>query len=225
MKLADILNEELSQDDQNRWASSPLYYTHSPELKKDIKRQQRRDSHKFVNAGSNAYVSKIDTPHDMDRVSRTSSDTDGGTVYLKYVYNHPELSNNPFFPKVLGNNTTGSVVTYQIERLVEAEVLSDNEYLMESLWNLYFTVPYPPKDHYKSRVDQISSVIADVAKKYKLDIVIKNKQLLSAIKVIQSISVQRNGHDKLNDIDIHTDNIMWRMVGTMPQLVITDPLN
>jgi len=64
MKLREILTED--------WESSDLAQDISPQFSRAINRQRQQPHHKYVGSGSMAYVGKTDTPHEMDRVSRTS---------------------------------------------------------------------------------------------------------------------------------------------------------
>jgi hypothetical protein len=50
---------------------------------------------------------------------------------------------------------------------------------------------------------------------------IQDPLLRQALRVVRAI---KSRSKKYVSVDIHSSNIMWRLAGTMPQLVLTDPL-
>jgi hypothetical protein len=164
----------------------------------------------------------------MDQVHRTARENEGTTVYLKFIHDHPDLHNNPFFPKVKGiRKLSNGVSTIDIERLVpyQQKGLGDNAELLSSLYRQYFGSADSIKqfdaesdEDYASRMrfrfeDAVERAVEYGGRNTT------DPYLKQAAHIIQHI---RATNDLL--IDIHAGNIMWRLTSVGPQLVITDPL-
>lgn len=229
MKLFELL-------DPDAWDKEGL---DAPYLKREgpksvVKAAERlraeEPDHKYVDSGSYAYVSRRDTPHDMDHVIRLSPKKDASAMYLKAVY-EAGLHNNPFLPRLLARpKTSGNVQTAQIERLVPFRTpkIMDNRELMLSLWEQWFT--NRPTERIQNNIDSeleqwthefseetsgfMNDYISRGSNKY-----IKDQDLKDALDFIVAL---RKKHQLLEDL--HPGNLMWRITGNMPQLVITDPL-
>lgn len=197
------------------------------EMWKHIKGTLKTDpEHKFMGAGSNAYVSKKDNPHHMDYVQRTSSVYDGGALYQMAVLKNKEIQKNPYAPKILSvDNTNKKYPTINLEPLVAYKALKDNEQVLKHYIDKIFIDP---------TVNQYQISLLPVEKQLMFQLVgllriamrrggenIKDQQMLQLVNFIYD--VQDNVPGKLF-VDIHTDNVMWRLSNQGPQLVIIDPL-
>jgi hypothetical protein len=185
--------------------------------------------HKYVASGSYAYVGRRDTPHDMDRVTRLGPKKDGAAVYLKVVQ-QAGLHNNPYLPRLLARpKVSGNVQTAQIERLLPFKTpkIITNIELMESMWERWFSTPLPsnvrvvvdsPEEFAFDFPDEVSVVLNDYLSRGGNDH-IRDQQLKQALDFILNLMEEHNLSE-----DLHPENMMWRMTGTMPQMVITDPV-
>lgn len=170
-------------------------------------------SHEHLGTGAYAYVTarKGDQHHDV--VTRTSTVNDPTLKYLNVVAGQ---SNNPYFPRVKRIAKDGNVASAIIERLVPYDRLIDNELLISSLHQMMFsTPPSPKKEASKSIVSNIKRALQSGDTQH-----IRDENLKKAVALIHTIG-QQNGLS----IDLHFNNIMWRITGKMPQLVITDPFD
>ena len=183
--------------------------------------------HEFVGAGLNAYVHRTNNPHSLDRVHRTSAENEGTNIYLEFIRTHPRLHNNPWFPKVKGSQRrSNGAVTIDIERLVPFDTpgLGDNVELLTSVWERYIptrAIPERPDD----MIDE------DFARRLAwrlldhIEFSIKTGRGSDdpSLRQVHTIITHiRDTHDML--VDIHAENVMWRLTSVGPQLVITDPL-
>lgn len=214
MKLIEILSDDPDVNPDERKAIRQLV-TRTPSMRNSVADKRQEQDHAFVGAGSNAYVHKHDNPHSLDYVHRTAAINDACTVYLDYISEHPELHNNPFFPRVHKKIGEGSHITHQIERLVPfyTDAITSNEELMASLCERWFDIKYDTSRSEATILYYIETALyGDVE-------YIKDKQLLNAINIIRAIQKEHGG-----EIDLHGENVMWRITGKNPELVITDPL-
>jgi len=149
---------------------------------------------------------------------------DGYLTYLNAIHNLN--SDNPYFPRIhdlkIMKDKNGKL-TYRanIERLVSFynDKIFDNDELMRSLYDDMFikelSDPYGDADagkmiHVKlDRITNYRSPISDI----------KDPELKEALQLI--FQIKNEGGFV---IDLHGGNIMWRITGTRPQLVILDPL-
>lgn len=183
--------------------------------------------HEFVGAGLNAYVHRTNNQHSLDRVHRTSAENEGTNIYLDFIRTHPKLHSNPWFPKVKGSRQrSNGAVTMDIERLVPFDTagLGDNMELLMSVWERYIptrTIPERPSGmgdrEFIERV--IWRLIDYIEFTIKTGRGSDDPSLRQAHAIISHI---KNTHDLL--VDIHSENVMWRLTSVGPQLVITDPL-
>jgi len=205
--------------------------------KRAIARQRKQSGHEFMGAGINAYVSGNQSPHEMDNVKRLSDATDPTARYLKWLHDHPEAANNPYLPRVMNYRQGKDLSRAKIERLIpltSPKLLSWP--LLTSTWEHMFASPAPTHEDINREaneeltdaeaLEQFAGMITDA-----FDLILRGNegsrhprvmqeiidpQLQQALELLRSI---RNGGYP----DIHTGNVMWRMTGTRPQLVITDP--
>lgn len=148
---------------------------------------------------------------------------DGYLAYLHAI--HTSGIKNPYFPRIYDLKIlkgADGALSYRanIEKLVafNSEKIVDNDDLMASLYDDMFNEEttyykdYGPGAGIKFTLDNIST-------SGKLGIV-KDPDLLEALRLIDTV-VKSN---KLFVADLHSGNIMWRITGSRPQLVIVDPV-
>lgn len=139
-------------------------------------------------------------------------------VYIDTVYKLQQAGNqNPYFPRILSHRAyikDGEKHSVsRIEKLVpfRSHKLYLNVDLMNSITeNIFYSEIDPTKIPY-----QIDLAIEGKSSD------IKDQDLMQACNVIKGIISQSEGKFLS---DVHSSNIMWRITGNMPQLVITDPL-
>jgi hypothetical protein len=226
MKLHEVL-------DTDRWdeegPNAPYLKRKGPVSVKNAAEKLRASEpdHEYVGSGVAAYVGRQNNPHQMDRVTRLGPKKDGAGFYLKAVH-QAGLHNNPYLPRLLARpKVSGNVQTAVIERLLPFNTpkIAGNRELMMSLWDNWFK--YQPPGHLLNATDKVfAREIGDSVSMILNDAVsrgqyasIKDDDLIAALQFIQQLMEQH----KLEE-DIHSENIMWRMTGNMPQMVITDPL-
>ncbi len=155
-------------------------------------------------------------------VSRSDIRNDGYLSYLKSVqeYNE-ERSPNPYFPvihdlKIMKDAHGKLHYRANLEKLVPffSDKVVQNEELMNSLYERMFGETY-------SDDRPIADAMAlKLTRGLDNPDIITDKKLRSALALINKI-LETN--PKFMD-DMHGNNIMWRITGTMPQLVILDPI-
>lgn len=172
----------------------------------------------YVGSGASAFVSRSTSPHHMDSVERISLNEDPTAVYLTTIHNTPALHDNPYFPKVrsvVQQGTSASVVAERLRPYRSEKLFTQR--LVQAVWDVMTDEPFP--EDQEEQYFAIEKFIDDVLKGRKKRQV-KDERLIQAAQVIQQIKKQTHG-----GVDIHDGNIMWRITGTMPQLVIVDPLS
>jgi hypothetical protein len=224
VKLQDILTEVNQDTEQDGYKYSDHARNALPWVADEVKKARSMPDHEKMGTGKNAYVYRNNNPHQLDNVTRISSTLDGSVVYLKSVMRDSSLHNNPFFPRVLGmDKTPKDISSFKLERLYESSNTritgDDKELFILSAWERYFTVP-PPVSRKYPVVSEMVEVINDVCHGDDVNI-IRDTDLAEAIAYIQKL-VKANPSLL---IDLHDGNVMWRITGNMPQLVITDPLH
>jgi hypothetical protein len=212
MKLSDVFEDMWDQS----YLKGLLDEFGQDEANAAIDVRRKKPNHKFVGAGANAYVGKTDDEHNMDSVERTAPDHEPGVVYMQWIQAHPNLRNNPFFPRVLSRDSESPqhMPTYHIERLVHmTDKHFDHPDMVAALWSEYIASP-PPDNPTASmlaqKIEQIvlSKRIADF----------RDPMLRAA--VVQLITFAEEHEYQL---DLHSGNMMLRVTGKMPQLVFSDP--
>lgn len=177
-------------------------------------------SHRFVGAGSNAYVSKKDNPQHMDYVQRTSAANDGGAAYQIAIYNNKQIQTNHYAPRILSiDNPNSNYPTINLEPLVEFRKLSTNEQVLQHYLNKIFVDGSVTLTQIPALPQHLISLLGQAIQSRGENV--KDPQMLQLIDFIYQ--VQKNNQDKFF-IDIHDDNVMWRLTANGPQLVIIDPL-
>lgn len=148
---------------------------------------------------------------------------DGYLSYINMVNNLQKSgNNNPFFPrihrfKVYRENDGLLYYIAELEKLYDLQTpgIYKNEELINSIKERLF---YTDEFQWFQDTSFAMSFLYITELPYPLD-AIKGEDLKNAWKMINDLARKNN----LN-WDLGPQNLMWRMTGTMPQLVITDPL-
>lgn len=179
-------------------------------------------------AGSMAYVRQSRSPHEHDTVQRISQGHDPHNTYAWYVKHHTD-GHNPYLP-IIRNVQPGDsgLVTTAMERLIPftsaqlavPELISGQAgtWFVDSLaQKLRRSVEAASKDHSKC-----AKIVV-----YALGTAMNRPDLISDPKLKEAIDIihQVLSIDPDFRLDLTEDNIMWRITGTKPHLVITDPIN
>lgn len=143
MKLSEIYQ---TPDDTWDLDNEADFIEQSARSAKLVAKQRQDPRHTYLGSGTFAYVGTNDDDNFGD-VHRIASADDGGSIYLKYIVDHPTIMDNPFFPKVreIADRSPQSKRNYQvtiIERLVPFNTKSivHNSLLMTAIWNRYFHI-------------------------------------------------------------------------------------
>lgn len=195
-----------------------------PLMHSAIKKARDVPSHKHLGTGANAYVYQNEDPQEIGNVKRISATTDPTSKYLQTILSTPDLHDNPFLPRVHEvKRPSKKTVEIQMEKLyssMASPLVNDDEQLMlRALWERYFNRPYPEPQNYKFIVVALVKILNSAVEEnhYRF---IKDPQLVEALQFIRAFMLKNKAHP-----DIHYGNVMWRITGNMPQLVITDPLS
>lgn len=224
MKLSEIY-----QTPDDTWVSledEGEFMDLSPNASNQIYAHRQHPKHVYLGAGSYAYVGTNDDENFGD-VHRISNADDGGSMYLKYLVDHPEIMDNPFFPKVreVAQRSPASKRNFQttiVERLVPYDTKSiiNNSLLTTAIWNRYVNITQnvaSRKFYDLKGMAALPYIIAEAVNSGDVRY-IKDPRLIEAVHILNKI------RDMLDaETDIHAGNIMWRMAPYQPQLVITDP--
>ena len=151
---------------------------------------------------------------------------DGYLLYLKAIHDYEQKGGqNPYFPRILNltirRKTDGNLYyTADIEKLYpfQNSKIVTNTDLMKSLYEQMFNDD-GSRGKYDGNANEFVQKIEHAIDGHGLPY-IKDKKLLEAINVVRQV----NSKEKFLN-DMHIGNIMWRITGNMPQLVITDPLS
>ena len=190
----------------------------------------------YDNIGGSTFsnVKKFNSPKRLNQVKKTgraanfiggkltdtNQETDGYLSYIKMVSKNP---NNPYFPKVhklqVKKGPDGKIYyDADLEKLLPYNTpkIIDNDDLMNSLKEYMFNFS-------ESLNNDLEYYEIDRLIKYSLinPQIIKDQNLDYALEKIREIISNSNG---LVHNDLSSANMMWRITGNMPQLVITDPI-
>jgi hypothetical protein len=111
----------------------------------------------------------------------------------------------------------GDLVSVISERLYPYDSkLLFTQKLLEATWERITSDPFPEDVH--AQMDALEMMI-EQAIHQGVSAEVHNDDFKQAIEFIRNVRRTSGGYP-----DIHAGNLMWRMTGTMPQLVITDPL-
>ncbi len=152
---------------------------------------------------------------------------DGYITYLKYIqdYNEEEGKTNPYFPVVhdlkIFKDKDGKIhYRANLEKLIPftSPKIVGNEDLITSLYEHMFgtTINLEGRD-----IDEIADIIRlKLVRGLDNPMVIADPELRTALACISEIL---ESNSRFVD-DLHGNNLMWRITGTMPHLVILDPV-
>lgn len=149
---------------------------------------------------------------------------DGFLSYIRAVHEYNERGKyNPYFPvihnlKIRKDEADRLTYSADMERLheYESKKIMGNYDLMISLYDRMFKKPWDPKWAFDYMPREILSQLSSGLRSNN----IADPKLLDALYLIRNII--KTG---LNfNLDLHSGNLMWRITGNMPQLVILDPI-
>lgn len=180
-------------------------------------------SHKRLNQ-----ITKIGKVGYMDKeftAKHASEPTqDGYLAYLNEIYKLEQDGNrNPYFPvihdlKIFKDNNGKLSYNLNMERLhdfAKSSIISNTDLLRSLSENMFEWVPDDVLGFDSNYIIQTIKRAATTGRNEN----IADTQLQQALQLIHQIHVNTG-----RLIDLHSGNFMWRITGTMPQLVITDPL-
>lgn len=216
MRLYELIDFEPKKSKQTRWSQD--YKTASGTKSKEL------------GQGSFGTAYDIDSPKRLNQVTKVGQGgnlrdagvdniaEDGYLMYLKCVYDYEQAGNsNPYFPRIhdlkIRKNEHDGAISYRanIEKLYEYETekIEGNEDLMLAMY-----------DHMFHRTDDHPDIIHALNMvRYGKHNIIKDPELKEAIIIIDGIIEKGNF-----SCDLYPQNLMWRITGTMPHLVFTDPI-
>lgn len=210
---------ELNEDWDTSYLSTSLRSTPNAAMTQAVNKARQQPNHKYVGSGAGAYVGRKEDPHEMDNIERISDEEDGTALYLKTIAETPELAKNPFFPRVRQQRTENGVTTAIVERLVPFTSDKMNSIpMLQAVWEDLFNAELPPDDElYEELTKRIEYTLRKNRIGQEIRDDIKNPQFKQAIEWLHT--------NRLGTADLHDGNIMWRITGNRPQLVITDPFS
>lgn len=162
-------------------------------------------------------VSRFD--HNSDVMS-SSLKEDGYMSYIQAIDNFNKTGKtNPYFPVIhnvrIMKNTSGKMnFKVDLEKLhpFDTPGIIDNAELIYSVFHRMFNSTETNPDG-ESFTRWLTASLGEPRR-------VKDPKLAAALSLIRSVIENGiNFHD-----DIHSENVMWRITGTIPQLVITDPV-
>lgn len=183
-------------------------------------RRSQQPSRKHLGSGLFSYVDQDQSPHEMDNVSRIHSDpNDGGLLWYSIIANNPMLASNPYFPRVKSKTNSGGYPEFVVEKLHSLEVFRGNSevlrFMLEQALGSYPGPEHIPEVTIAKFVNTIREYVV-----MGLDDPEASPQFQQVVDLLQDIV---NGEGNYA-FDIHTGNLMVRITGSAPQLVVGDPL-
>lgn len=208
----------------------------------------------YLGGGAFGDVVAFDKPSKINTVFKyfwISGPKDGYVTFLKTFIHDQHRLNNPYLPRIYSfkifkepNDDYSDVDSneqksqmfgrVEMERLVKIDrpELLDVD-LLKSLYEQMFYDSIPGFHKYKKSQGKtnvlsaemiLSQIIMNIRQAIRLSdpnylIKIKDPDLKNAIRYIKTAATRFG-----NYVDLHEGNIMWRITGTRPQLVIVDPL-
>jgi len=178
-------------------------------------------------AGTMAFVYQHNDDHQLDRVERISLSADPHTAFMQFIIDNNVK--NPYLPRCFGKSDSNGIVQSTMERLVP--FANPNVATVELVRNLcgkwfQYHISHPLETQMDENTTQfecaeyISNIIHDAITSDPDDL-IQDPVLLEAIKIIRIVMKSSRSFVA----DITSENIMWRIAGGVPHLVITDPIN
>ena len=106
-----------------------------------VKNLRTNKQHKYLGSGSYAYVGTNDDENFGD-VHRVAGVDDGGSMYLQYLADHPDIADNPFFPRVRKVEKADDMQVSIVERLLpfKTEAVYSNGPLIRAIWKRCFNI-------------------------------------------------------------------------------------
>jgi hypothetical protein len=147
--------------------------------------------------------------------------------YLKMIYDFEQKGGqNPFFPKIhdlkIYRDPEGNLdYNVDIEKLhkLNKSGLGDNELAMKQIYiSLFAPDKYMPAGEDSIDAYMIMGDLRSIADDGDYDRII-DKNLKQALSMSRDLATKHGFQ-----WDIHADNVMWRITGNIPQLVLTDIL-
>ena len=222
MRLYEIISFEPKSSNQNR-------YSYTDRLKKAGAAELGGGC--FGQALQGKSGKRLNQIAKVGRAGTISTMTDNPKedAYLSYIRAVQDFEENGghnlYFPKIHDLKilkTKDDTIDYRanIEKLVNfhSPRIVENEDLMKSLYQYMFKTQESP---YGGNAEQMIDNMRWALKSYSFDR-IRDPKLVEALKLIAD--VRDNGPRTFNE-DFHSGNFMWRITGTMPHLVILDPLS
>jgi hypothetical protein len=167
-------------------------------------------------------VTKVGRTGDPDSKKSTATEVeqDGFLVYLKSI----QRSNNPYFPEIhdlkITRSTEDSTLSYVVNmrRLIPfySEKIAGNDDLMRSLYSDMF---YGQEYGYYNPRNPAGSILKTLEQASKMPELVKDERLGAALKVISTLASKYDFNT-----DLHAGNVMWKITGNRPQLILLDPL-
>lgn len=162
-----------------------------------------------LGSGVSAVAFKSKKPNTVSKISYHSSPNDGYIQYIKAIHKN---QNNPFFPRIYnaklyqGESDDLYALYVEMEKLIPLK----NERMIETAPHLFDQVGldwdrHRPEDW--NNPQKIREVIQST----------KNPKFAEALRILSPFMVKFGS-------DLHRNNIMVRLTGAGPQLVITDPV-
>ena len=210
---------EIYDDPEDEWTDPDNQDTTfvNPHTRDIIDQKRTSASHRYMGAGSNAYVGTQDIDNFGD-VHRISDRDEGGALFLEALWNTTSMHNNPYMPRVRSiehDKTTTIIVS---ERLIPFDTPSiANKRLMTVLLGTCFTPEFHSTDN--ANPYDFARILFKLAYNNTNYKYIKDPLLLNAIEFINNVKDEYNAA-----LDIHIGNLMWRMTYPRPQMVIVDPI-
>lgn len=204
-----------------------------------INRIAQKTPSKLLGVGAFSTVKHFDSPKRLNQVRKfgipgeiedDTGDTkllaeiheDAYLSYVKMVYDF-EMQGiyNPYFPrihklKVRRNDEGGLFYDIDMEKLKPYNIFEYNDELLQSIKEHMVDLS-KVDDHIK--FSPIDRCLRRYLRDSEYDMIVDDN-LKFALEKINELRFS----NKRFRLDMHEGNIMWRITGTMPQLVITDPL-
>ena len=212
------------------------------------RRTQRAIKPKHIGSGSFGAAYATDSPKRLNQITKIGKaaefddnsritpvdkiEKDGYLSWLSMVdYYKKQGSDNPYFPvihdlKIMKGPDNKLHYRVNMEKLIpflSPKVLG-NEDLMSSLCDNMFGKDIKNKEDYEDS-SELAEIYGDLIR-YELRRGLKNagavkdEDLREALLVIKDVM---NDNPRFTE-DLHSGNIMWRITGHIPQLVLVDPI-
>ena len=208
---------------------------------------RKSPSNQLKGVGANSFVyHNQDDGQNLDNVSRVASSEDGADrgyrIYADFLRAHPKLQDNPYLPRIQNVSSDGNVDEYTVERLVPFQSLRVTTVetllaLIERVFTDKIVERIRDTDYTGANellvIEALSHEILRVlwgcigktpgTSKEQLNMMknyIKDPQLVQAIQAINYLLRTKENTSQ----DLHAGNVMWRITGRTPQLVLTDPI-